>query len=55
MGQGPSHGSMDFTHEKRLLPSVTNELHACLVGVGKVVPKCMVVFFTSYKYMRYVD
>ena len=55
MGQGPSHGSMDFTHEKRLLPSVTNELHACLVGVGKVVPKGMVVFFTSYKYMRYVD
>ena len=49
---GPNGHALEFTHKTRNIKVTTDELFYSIYHIARVVPKGMVVFFTSYAYMN---
>ena len=46
--------TIEFTHNKRLSVNCTTQLFEIILSLTKIIPKGLVVFFTSYQYMKLV-
>ena len=54
ISKGPSGGDLEFTFEKRNLPSTVQDLGNCIIELCAAIPDGLIVFFPSYAYLEQV-